>query len=277
MSHAESNRITPGDWAFYGTLLFLFVIGSIWAVASGTVKLTPFELTPMGASEGWRGLGVLIAAGLTLAFYSFLYKDNPFFKAAEHLYVGVGLGYTIVLAWFQYLKGELYVPLIKYWVRPDTAGRPDYVLIVPMVLSAFLLARLVKPFAWMSRWAFAFIVGYGAGLAIPTVVQANILQQLDFTLIPVIVRDANGAIDWVTAINTVVIIAGVVSVLIYFYFSTEHTGVVGVTSKVGVWFLMVCFGASFGYTVMGRMALGVGRITFLINKWLGLDKVFGGG
>lgn len=41
-------------------------------------------------------LGAWIATGLTLFILSFLYEDNPLFKLAEHLYVGVSLGYTIV-------------------------------------------------------------------------------------------------------------------------------------------------------------------------------------
>ena len=47
-------------------------------------------------------------------------------------------------------------------------------------------------------------------------------------------------------------------------------GVAGGVSRVGIWFLMVSFGASFGYTVMGRISLLIGRIEFLMQKWLGL-------
>ena len=38
-------------------------------------------------------LGAWIATGLTLFIFSFLYEDNPLFKLAEHLYVGVSLGF----------------------------------------------------------------------------------------------------------------------------------------------------------------------------------------
>jgi hypothetical protein len=57
-------------------------------------------------------------------------------------------------------------------------------------------------------------------------------------------------------------------VLLYFFFSVEHRGAVGLGSRIGVWFLMIAFGASFGYTVMGRMALLVGRLRFLIFEWM---------
>ena len=42
--------------------------------------------------------------------------------------------------------------------------------------------------------------------------------------------------------------------------------------KLGVFFLMVSFGASFGYTVMGRISLLIGRIQFLMHDWLKLSQ-----
>ena len=56
----------------------------------------------------------------------------------------------------------------------------------------------------------------------------------------------------------------------YFFFSFEHKGVVGRVAKVGIWFLMITFGAAFGYTVMGRIALLAIRIEFLLDDWLWL-------
>jgi len=37
---------------------------------------------------------------------------------------------------------------------------------------------------------------------------------------------------------------------------------------VGIWFLMISFGASFGYTIMARLSLLIGRIRFLLDDWL---------
>ena len=45
---------------------------------------------------------------------------------------------------------------------------------------------------------------------------------------------------------------------------------VGHTARVGIWVLMVTFGAAFGYTVMGRIALLAIRIEFLFDDWLWL-------
>ena len=77
--------------------------------------------------------------------------------------------------------------------------------------------------------------------------------------------------NWLHAImftvSNLVIVGGVVCGLIYFYFSKEHTGAFGRASRAGIWVLMVAFGASFGYTVMARISLLIGRIEYL-RGWI---------
>ena len=65
--------------------------------------------------------------------------------------------------------------------------------------------------------------------------------------------------------NQIIVLIGVLSGLIYFFFSKENKGIVGNISKIGVYFLMIKFGAAFGFTVMGRVALCIGRFEDLIN------------
>jgi hypothetical protein len=72
---------------------------------------------------------------------------------------------------------------------------------------------------------------------------------------------------WDIFSNTVLVV-GVVSGLVYFFFSKAHTGVVGKTASVGITILMVAFGASFGYTIMARISLLIGRCQFLLEDWL---------
>jgi len=208
-----------------------------------------------------KGLGIITAVALTLAMYSFLYKDNPVFKIAENLFVGVAMGYWIIITWFNILKPDVYeqliVPLFK-----DTGNAPQYIVIIPTILGVFMLLRFSNKLSWLSRWSFAFVVGLGAGITIPNFIHAFILKQLTF--------DSLIAASLPDSINNFLILLGVVSVLIYFFFSLEHKGVLGGVSKIGVWFLMIAFGASFGFTVMARMSLLIGRIQFLIRDWLGI-------
>jgi len=68
-----------------------------------------------------------------------------------------------------------------------------------------------------------------------------------------------------SSLNVIIILIGVSSVLFYFFFSVEHTGPGRAVARTGILFLMIAFGAAFGYTVMARMSLLIGRLTDLIE------------
>lgn len=202
-------------------------------------------------------IGAWVATGLSLFMYSFLYKDNPFFKLGEHIYVGVSVGYGLVITYYEVMVKKLYIPMVQ---------QGDWWLILPTLLGLLVLARFIPAIAWLSRISFAFIVGIGSGIAIPRVISSLILQQVQGTLKP-LVTVGDGGVAWFTfaGLNTLLILVGVVSVLFYFFFSIEHTGVVHRVARVGIYFLMVSFGAAFGYTVMARMSLLIGRFDELIQ------------
>ena len=73
----------------------------------------------------------------------------------------------------------------------------------------------------------------------------------------------------------IVLVGAVLACLVYFFFSVPHRGVVGGLARGGVWLLMITFGASFGYTVMGRIALLADRLQFLFDDWLWLIDPLG--
>ncbi len=68
-----------------------------------------------------------------------------------------------------------------------------------------------------------------------------------------------------TAFSNLLLVVGLITSLLYFYFSREHRGALGVATRIGVWFLMISFGASFGFTVMSRVSLAIGRARFLLD------------
>jgi hypothetical protein len=65
---------------------------------------------------------------------------------------------------------------------------------------------------------------------------------------------------------------GTLTILLYFFFSKAHTGLYGKAVKIGIWYMMIGFGASFGYTVMARISLLIGRIQFLVIDVLGFMR-----
>ncbi|MCK4255686.1 hypothetical protein KAX35_02265, partial [candidate division WOR-3 bacterium] len=71
-------------------------------------------------------------------------------------------------------------------------------------------------------------------------------------------------------ISNIIMVIGVIATLLYFYFSIEHKGFIGKVANVGIWYIMLAFGAGFGYTVMARVSLLIGRLQFLLHDWLGV-------
>ena len=208
-------------------------------------------------------VGAWVATGLTLFILTFLYQDNPLFKLAEHLYVGVSVGYAIVKTCDTVVIRLIYEPMVK---------QGDWSLLIPLAIGALMLTRYVPKAAWMSRIAFAFVVGVGSGLAIPRVISSYILKQIEDTVRPLLSLAADGSatfsyslLDPASNLNAIVLLIGVVSVLFYFFFSVEHTGTGKIVARTGIIFLMIAFGAAFGYTVMARMSLLIGRLADLIE------------
>lgn len=362
---------------------------------------------------------IWLIAFFTLALFSFLYKDNPIYRVAEHIFAGLTAGYQVGLIWDTVILQKLWDPMVG----------GDWWLFIPGILGLLMFTRLTKKFSWASRISLAFVMGVTAGIFIISQLHGLVLPQMKDTMIasseeisklenkatdnlgqltifdPDIVLDTvvidttssdilatadidtltdttasmakkevetitypylhsesqlsiyeevnrkgdetvtltakfvdtlelgmldfyapsfkirkkgttsdqeivkanvytnNGIIltnnsdgsitvtyDYNPADNlevgeyslgfeverksvmlllTIIIVIGVLSTLIYFYFSHEHKGALGVTAKVGIWFIMISFGAHFGYTVMGRVSLLIGRMQFLIEDWIG--------
>jgi hypothetical protein len=213
-------------------------------------------------------IGTWVAALLTLCILSFLYKDNPFYKFAEHLFVGVSAAYWAVYYYYNILYPNLIQPLF---------GQAQFILIIPFALGIMMITRLFPNVGWLSRYPLAFIVGSYSGYNLITFLQSNALEQVRATLVPFVQLERwthffahPGLITFLSAIAVPVVFIGVTTGIIYFFFSKKHTGVFGWFARLGVWFLMIAFGASFGYTVMARISLLIGRMFFLLHDWLGI-------
>jgi len=213
--------------------------------------------------------GIWLAAFLTLAIYSFLYKDNPIYRFAESLLIGISVGFLLVVTFDTTILPKALEPVGASLVGTLAAGArsiPGLIwVLIPVALGLLMFARFVKGLAWLSRIALALYIGFGAGASIPANMQSFILKQIEASIGPFL----SVANVW-EAINDVIIIVGLVSTLFYFYFSKAHSGNFGRMAKLGTYYLMIFFGATFGYTVMARISLLIGRLSFLLRDWLGL-------
>lgn len=225
------------------------------------------------------------AAFLTVCIFSFLYRDNPLYRFAEHLTVGVSAGYWIAILYHTSLK--------DLWLEPLGAsvaafGHPGgsilaktgmfVVNIAPGLIGLLMFSRFWSRASWISRWPIAFYLGVSAGVALPLFLQSFVVRQVAANMVNP--RDIFGAMSadltvlfnygnitylfW-QGLGQLIIVVGCICGLAYFYFSAEHKGFMGGAAKVGIWILMIGFGATFGYTVMSRISLLIGRFNYLIG------------
>lgn len=295
-----NDSITPASdkqakvWAVLGLIFACWLLYRAIFVGAGSAYVTERDgqfiaathndfLTGTAEFSPVRTLGIWISAFLTLCVFSFLYRDNPFYKFSEAVFVGVSAAYWMVVAYWDVvvpnLLGKLWPAWVQSWAMPGLSTVRDeywWMYLIPLILGAMLLWRLSPRGAWIARWPLAFIIGSTAGIRLVGFLEADFLSQIRSTIKPVILNPSE-ATEGVAAVSpfwqsiqNILLIVSVLSAVVYFFFSIEHKGIAGKVSRFGVWVLMVTFGAAFGYTVMGRIALLAIRLEFLFDDWLWL-------
>lgn len=249
------------------------------------VQATPLEFDRNASGVTFslpRTVGVWFAAFLTLCIFSFLYRDNPFYKFAEAVFIGVSAATYMVAGFWQQIVPNLFCQLVPWLMKPSISPALDvdtslpiveqinYIRIVPLVLGIMLLWRLAPKGQWIARWPLAVIIGTMAGIRMMVFIQTDLMGVVSSTILPVVAHSPQGTFDFWQSLRQTGIVLGVLACLFYFFFSIEHKGVPGRIARVGIWVLMITFGASFALTVMGRIALLSERLYFLFDDWLWL-------
>lgn len=210
-----------------------------------------------------------VAAILTLFVYSYLLRDNPLYRLAEHLLVATSVAYALIVAFHAVLRPRLLVPL-----QTDAVGRPD--LLIPLVLGVLLLSKSVPRGARLGNPSLGFLVGTGLGLAMGGALLGTLIPQARATMLPII---PGGGVTPLDSLSNLIILIGTLTVLFSFLYvrgqqAVRVDGGEGVVPRqppwrtVGRWFLMVAFGSIFGGLTLTYLSLLVGRLDFLINDWL---------
>lgn len=201
----------------------------------------------------------------TLGLFSILYRENKIYRFFEHLFLGVSMGYIVVINYTDTI-------LPKFW-EPFSSG--EWWLIFPIILGLFYYFIFSPKLAWLARLMIAFFLGVTSGRAFKAYVN-DYWPQIPTSFKPVIPHDAftmadGKAVAAVTtgdAINNLIFMLILLCVMSYFFFSFEQKHpVLKNSAKAGRWLLMFAFGAIFGSTIMARLALLIDRISFLLRDF----------
>lgn len=172
----------------------------------------------------------VLLAFFAVGLLSFLYKDNPAFKVAEHTLLGLQMGITLYGA---------YSSIVKTGVYPLSTGK--WIMLLPIILGLLVYTSYSRDYRWASFIPIAIIIGIGIGLSVRGAATGQFVDQIRATIKPI---SANQSA--LKNLENFIIILGTVSSLSYFIFTTQHKGALGGFTKIGRYFIMVAMGAQFG-------------------------------
>lgn len=222
----------------------------------------------------WETATIIIAGISTLAIFSFLIKENRFYRTFEHLFIGIAAGYLPIVTIKTFVWPQVFEPMLGFTTVtfPDGTVAEPYNALYLLYLLPFAFGLLYyfiysRRHSWIAKVVIGFSLGASAGLSFQGFF-AEILPQIFSSFKPLVVFDAHREIDWATSGNHVLFITILLSVMYYFFFTfRRESRTLNRAALTGRFFMMVCFGAFFGSTVMARMALLVERLQFLLNTW----------
>ena len=202
---------------------------------------------------------------LTLMVLSYLIGDNPAFRVAVYIFIGVSAGYAAAVAWHQVLRPHLIEPLIS-------GSLSDRLLaVVPLALGLLLLFKLSPRTARLGTPSMAFMVGVGAAVAVGGAVMGTLFPQ---TRASMSALDLSGAGQyWLERLSEgIVMLVGTVATLVYFHYGAkaaangpQRSKLVNGLSWVGQVFIAITFGVLFAGVFVAAMTALIERLNFMIT------------
>jgi len=231
-------------------------------------------------------LSAVIGFLLTLMVFSYLIGDNPMFRIAVYLFIGVASGYAAAVIVNDVLFARF---------RALPLDNPTQLIIglIPFLLAATLLAKLSPRISWMGNFAMAVLVGVGAATAVGGALVGTWMGNFAMavlvgvgaatavggalvgTLIPQVEAsmDAFGSRTLYALIDGVVTLSGTVLTLAYFQFGAKRAAdgavkrnrIIELLAWLGRIFIAVTFGVLFAGVYMAALTAMLERLSSIIN------------
>ena len=192
-----------------------------------------------------------IGAILTICIMTILWKENPLFRFAEHLLIGIAAAHSTVRTIDNYLRPTIQDQIVAQ-------GQWGYILL--LLFGCLMYLRHAPNLSWVARYPMSWFVGYGVGYTLAFSPKPFLKQIID-TFIPL--KSIDNVLYFVVTIITVS----------YFFFTPKWRAESSAGKVLDVWarrVMMIGFGATFGNVVQGRISILLGRLQFLLHDWLGV-------
>lgn len=207
-----------------------------------------------------EAIGIPLGVGLTFLVLTYLVLgDNPFYKFALHVFVGVLTGYS-----FGIVVREIIVKMALGQLQSAS------IMLVPLAMGLWLLFfKSVPRLAYVGNFALAYLIGVGAAVALSGALLGTLIPQVEATA-----RAWNRA----SFADGLLVIVGTVCTLMAFNFAApEQRGLSGIWAKVirftawiGRVFLIIALGAAFAGAVTTFLSIFIHRIQFIIDFFMSL-------
>lgn len=211
----------------------------------------------------------LLSFLFTILIFSYLIGDNPLFRIAVYIFVGVSSGYLAALTWWQVIVPRLIYPLMYGSVLEKAFTA------IPLLGAVLILMKISPRLAGLARIAMAFLVGAGAAVIIAGALSGTLLPQIAATINAFDLSAASARNISVVEVvfNGAFILAGTVFTLIYFHFgaspkadgSIRRLGLIEISASVGRIFIGITLGTIFAGVYAAALTALIERISSLIN------------
>ena len=222
-------------------------------------------------------LSGLAAVVISLALLSYLIADNPLYRAASHLFIGVSAGYVALLAWYAVLQPQLFAPLNAGVTAGKLAGDPRQlsILLAGLVGGVLLLLKTVRVARPLGTWVAALMVGVGAAVAIGGALSGTLIPQTVAAMSSLLPLDQGGG--WPSlAVEALFTLIGTLATLGFFYYGgraepgspVDRPALVKPVAAVGQLFIGVAFGVMYAGALAASVAIFAQRVAEM-GKFVG--------
>ena len=211
----------------------------------------------------------VVGLTLTLLVFSYLLGDNPLFRMAVYLFVGISAGYAAAVTWNLVLWPKLFIPLVN-------ADLSQFgVVIIPLLLGMLLLFKFSPRLSFVGNLPMAVLVGVSAAAAVGGALLGTLLPQTQAAIdaLDLGAAASRGFNPFTTLFNGAFLLAGTVSTLAYFHFgagrapdgSPKRNRILEMIAWVGRIFLAIAFGALFAGVYMAALTAMIERLNTILQ------------
>ncbi len=238
--------------------------------------------------SGIELIGTILAALLTVMVLSYLIGDNPLFRVATHIFIGITAGYSGAIAWHNILGPNLVDPLLAGGLSgildgSALSGAQGVLIIGAWILIAMLLLKLSPS---TSRWGslpLVIMVGVGAGVVVGGAITGTLIPQSGAAITslnpgPFPPASAGNILmrllEWLEPlVEVIILLSGTICTLLYFHFTArksptgigERPTLIAWAAKIGKVFIAITFGTMYAGVLSATLIMLSERMDYLVK------------